>query len=336
MISAPEVALPAEVTDLFYPDGLEMVRLLAGGMINATFMTTDHFGNKAITQRLHDIFDPVIMEDLAVVSEHMRQNGLEAALIIPTKAGKLHALDGAGKAWRSFTYIENDPAPEHYDQETLVAMGSLLARMHRSFSTLDYKPKFSIPHFHETDYYAAQLEARLDRMPDEETSMTGQTLLDEYQGVPELPDLGVQLIHADPRTQNMLFRGGKPFTFVDLDTVMEGSPWIDIGDFLRALAHDAVAADTPDPTHSLTYAVDGYRLGMAAEFGRDEFHRSALAAARLLTLEVSMRFMADIVNDNYFEWDRQKFPSRQANHMSQVSRQLVVYQALFAAEKEYS
>jgi thiamine kinase-like enzyme len=333
MIVTPEATLPPEVAESFYPKGLDKIQLLGGGMINATYLTIDQEGNKAITQRLHEIFDPVLMEDLVVVTQHMREDDLEAPSIVKTVTGDLFATDQEGKVWRSFTYIQNDPAPAHYDRETLVAMGGLLARLHRSFGKLDYIPRFRIPHFHETDYYAAQLEARIDMMPDEATSLVSRTILTEYQGVPELPDLGIQLIHADPRTQNMLFRDGKPFTFVDLDTVMEGSPWIDIGDFLRALTHDAVVADSPDLADNLTYAIDGYRLGAGSGMGRDEFHRSALAAARLITLELGMRFMADIVNDNYFEWDQQRFPSRQANHMSQVGRQLVVHQALLAAER---
>ncbi len=334
MSASPELALPPEISEAFYPDGFASVTVLGGGMINATYLTTDEAGNRAITQRLHDIFHPIIMEDLAVVSEHMRRDGLEAAHIIPTQAGELYATDGAGKAWRSFTYIENDPAPPSYDAATLVVMGGLLARMHRSFRGLNYTPKFSIPHFHDTGYYAEQLEARINAMPDAETHDTSRIILEAYQGVPELPDLGRQLIHGDPRTQNMLFRRGLPFTFVDLDSVMPGSPWVDIGDFLRGLAHDAVAADSPEPAKDLPDAIEGYRVESGTDIGKADFHKAANAAARLITLELGMRFMVDIVNDDYFEWDQEIFASRRDNHMSQVGRQLQVHDGLLAAQQE--
>lgn len=333
MTAAAEDSLPAEVVRAFYPDGLARVRLLAGGMINATYLTTDHGGNRAITQRLHEIFSPVIMFDLEVVSEHMRNDGLEAARILPTQSGDFYATDVEGKVWRSFTYLENDPAPDEYDLETLMAMGGLVARLHRSFNSLRYTPRFTIPHFHDTEYYAGRLEQTIPAMPDEETHEKSQAILSAYQGAPELPDLGTQLIHGDPRTQNMLFREGKPFTLVDLDTVMRGSPWIDIGDFLRGLAHDAVTAGSPDPAKDIPYASEGYRCESGTDIDKPDFHRAAIAAARLITLELGMRFMLDIVDDNYFEWDQARYSSRRDNHMAQVGKQWQIYQGLQAPEQ---
>ncbi|MEP7162954.1 MAG: phosphotransferase [Candidatus Moraniibacteriota bacterium] len=107
-----------------------------------------------------------------------------------------------------------------------------------------------------------------------------------------------QLIHGDPRVENILFSStGNPFTFIDYDTLMLGSTYIDMGDCLRSLMS---VEDIAIPVCRFQEFVSGYSLGNPMVKIQDA---QVLSALKYVTLELTLRFFIDSIEQNYFSWN---------------------------------
>jgi Ser/Thr protein kinase RdoA (MazF antagonist) len=309
-----EAQLPSEIREGFFGDAEVTQRRLGGGEINQNFCVEADGGDKRVVQEVNAVvFKPhELAKDFESVSSHLSLQGWEAPHLIRGLDGKIHQKDLSGGLWRSMSFIESDAKPntDMSNQAVMKKCGSMLARWHVSIALLDYEPQHKIEHFHDTKHYADTLEALIYKMPNEETQDFSSAVLASYNGLPELPDYGDQLLHGDPRTDNMLFRDGEPFTFIDLDTVMRGPVWIDLGDMLRSLGENAIKKGGEVPVDIIEVVAESYRQEAHPEAGMKEFRGWAFAAMKLITSELTMRFLNDIVEDRYFAWDKDNFASR--------------------------
>lgn len=330
-----EIAIPSEVLSAYYgPDEEASGSLLSGGEIHATYLveSSGRSNRKAILQQLGSMFGKAMLEDYGVVTEYLGQQGWEVPELIPTQGGEPFTEDNDGNLWRLTTFIKSDGYPVEREVDPdggfYEDVGAILARFHETLKSLDYQPQFKIEHFHETDYYAARLkEVAAQLSPDD--AERAQELLKAHKNLPKLPgNDGGQLIHGDPRTDNILFREGKPFTYIDLDTTMLGSVWLDIGDLLRSLAEDSMKRAGSVDIAQLRAVTEGYRSVSASETDPDEFFGWSVAAMQQIALELGMRYMIDIVEDYYFTWDTAKFSSRRESHLARVAEQLQIYQSV--------
>lgn len=317
--------IPAEVLKAYGKKDVAS-SLLGQGEINATFLLQSG-ETKFVLQRLSPIFSGKVVEDFDVVTRHMEQNGWEVPRIIPAATGALSVTDLQGHLWRMMTFILSD-APTALSRTELPyqACGELLARLHHTLGELSYIPQFKIPHFHETQYYAERLRELHSGLSEEDKPVASQ-ILDVYAGMRRLPPLAEQLLHGDPRVSNILFRDGKPFTYIDFDTLMTGPVWIDLGDMLRSLAEDSLGSTAKVSIAHLAQVIRGYQK-VAAGSETPDFVMSCMQAAQATALELAMRYMIDIVEDSYFTWDTTRFASRRASHLARISEQLRIYQAL--------
>lgn len=317
--------IPPDILHAYYAhEPKHIKRLTDDMMINHTFAITGQDGSRAILQRLHHIFTPAIMDDVSVFMAHLHTEGLPASSVLPTRTGTPYATDTAGYTWRSFTYIDNQPQVDVYQQPVLQETGALLARFHRALRHLDYRPVFSIPHFHDTAYFADELRDRQLHLSHAGASRLARQVLAAYKQMDPLPVSQPQLIHADARMANLLFRDGLPYTYIDLDTIMHGSIWIDIGDAIRSISENAFAAGYGQPRVFAQAFISGY-CQQAAHNDAASFESIAIRAARWLSLEVAMRALIDVVDDHYFGWNANKYASRQESNLALAATQWRVY-----------
>ncbi|HTE21552.1 MAG TPA: phosphotransferase [Candidatus Limnocylindria bacterium] len=110
--------------------------------------------------------------------------------------------------------------------------------LHDTLARLEYQPKTVLPHFHDTAFYMRRLAHLVSNLPSPKAERLANSTLRAYRELPELDTTRTQLIHGDPRTNNILFKRGTPYAYIDFDTLMYGTIWSDIGDLLRALSGD--------------------------------------------------------------------------------------------------
>ncbi len=327
-ISDNEQILPREIETSYMPSGLARARKLGEGMINATMLAESATGQKLVLQRLSPIFGTDLITDYDVISHHLKIEDWEIPRLVKTTTEQLYETDNSGAIWRAFEYIKSDPDEVETEKlGSLAIYGELLGKLHRSLAKLDYHPQFALPYFHDTQFYAGVLEAVLSDLSESETQQFAKKLLTTYRETPPLPTTGGQLIHGDPRISNILHRDGVPFAFIDWDTLMHGTVWIDIGDMLRSVSENAVKAGMTVPIEALAEVAEEYRKVARPQDNPHEFQTGALKAAQLIALELAMRFTADYQEGEagYFTWDASTYLSRHEHNMIRARQQWEIF-----------
>lgn len=299
---------------------------LSGGQVNSTYKVTDTNGQSAIIQKMGATLDPGITEDYAVVADHLAQDGWEVPLALRTPSDELIITDTSGGNWRGFAFIESDAHPPRANMEAYIAFGSLLGRLALSLHTLDYDPQHAIPNFHNAQFYAGILALRMDAMDGAGQDFSAR-LLSAIEKEPPITG-EPSVIHGDPKLNNALYRHGKPFTLIDWDTLMKGSPMLDLADMLRSVTGSLRDADPNlDPTQ-LQPIIEAYRQAAEVDDSSTSFAGSAVSATRRMCLTLATRYMIDSVDGSYFQWDQAKYPDLATQNTSNAVRQWGNYQAL--------
>ena len=300
---------------------------LHGGHINDTFLVEN--GGKYVIQRINRYVFPSpqdIMENITGVTEFLREKILarggdplrETLNIRRTTQGGTLFVDEEGGPWRCMTFV--DKATSHETVES-PAMLREAGRAFGEFQSLLSSYPASTLHetikdFHNTpERYRQLLEAaqndkagRLSQVGAEMDFAAQRkedcALLMDLLREGKLP---LRVTHNDTKMSNILIDDatGKAICVIDLDTVMPGLCAFDFGDSIRAGATTA-AEDEADlsKVHFDLELFEAYADGFLSAAG------SALTplelktlpdGARLMTLEVGLRFLADYLNgDVYF------------------------------------
>lgn len=323
-MSVAEVQIPQEIISAYQIDEAAGFDRLTGGLVNQTFKVVTPDGY-AVLQGISSELSSDTYRDAAVVASHLYSQGWEVPLLLPADDGSLTVIDQSGKQWRSTAFIASDAEPPaEITSNLVVEAGQLVGRWHRDIRTLDYRPRFGIPHFHETLFYAHKLRGYMaDTALDEESAELGKALV-SITDTSVTPNGRPQVIHADPKLSNMLYRDGRPITLIDLDTLMHGSIWIDNGDFLRSAIARGISERRKNPLEMIGQFMAGYQEFSGLQIRSGEALQKAKESAVLIAAELGIRYLCDIVDGSYFSWDNEKHTSRRNNHFERAQLQLRV------------
>lgn len=305
-----DIVLPQVVQKAYEVGEYDPITRLAGGLVNDTLLVSQG-EHKFILRRLAPILGSATIRNTCIISHHLNNAGWEAPTITPTIDGNPHVSDETGRLWHAMSYIESDAGQLPPPDETLALhAGQLLGSWHETVKSLDYQPE-SLPHFHDTDYIAKKLELDIPLLADRQSRELAILFLTDYRGQPEREHKkAIQVIHGDPKLDNMLYRNGEPFTLIDFDCTMYDSVLTDVGDFLRSLGGKLVLTGQ-EITDSVTSFVKGYQAGSESSASVDRATYEVLQATRRIACELGMRYLSDIVDgQNYFSWDQKSYVSR--------------------------
>ena len=288
------------------------------GHINDTFVTEGD--PRYVIQRInHKVFtNPVgVMHNFEAVTDYLRvrlrQTGgdpdRETLTLLHTKDGKNHAVID-GNYYRAYRLVEDAFAYEALETaEQFRAAARTFGKFQRLLADFPASRLVeTIPRFHDTPYRYEQLEKAVSqnvagRLPEVESELAFVRERRENLGaiMEGLKDgtVPLRVTHNDTKINNVLFdeKTGRGLCVIDLDTVMPGSLLFDFGDAIRAGA--TTAAEDERNLDLVHFRLDFYRAfreGFAEELGDSMTAREwelLPDAARLLTLECGMRFLAD-------------------------------------------
>ncbi len=276
------------------------IKSIPGGLINETYQITNNKNNVYILQKLQRIFDQGLMMDIEVIADHLENRKWHCPKPLKTKEGNV-SVSWNSEIWRVYKYIPgNDFSSISIGQRFYFEVGERLGMFHRDLVSLKYNPLHKIEGFHNKDFYlqkALKIEKKLYPI---ELQIISEELFESLEKYSFILNSHHQLIHGDPRVENILFSSkGNPFTFIDYDTFMVGSIFIDIGDCLRSLM-------SQDDSKIFTYRLQEFISGYSQGTGEDKIgYEQALLALKYVTLELTVRFMIDSVEQDYFFWDRE-------------------------------
>ena len=290
-----------------YPFGKDITSLnpYGGGHINDTFLAVCSDGTEYVLQHINSyVFKrpDQIMENIMGITKFI--------------ADKLIA---DGEFWRVTLNIPNTTAYDFAESASMLEKsGAAFGNFQRMLA--DYPAETlheTIPHFHDTPDRYRQLEdaiqnnaaGRLEAVSAEIEFVKNRkadcAILMDLLAKGELP---LKVTHNDTKMSNVLIDNttGDAVCVIDLDTVMPGLTAFDYGDSIRAGATTA-AEDEVDLT-KVHFSLDLYKaytagfLRTAGSALTETEIRTLPVGAKLMTLEVGMRFLADYLNgDVYFK-----------------------------------
>ena len=295
------------------------VRPFGAGHINETFLV-ESAAREYVVQRLNTaVFtDPgAVTENIVVVHRHVR--GALMPEPVSTASGRWLVWDGADP-WRAWRRVPGRPlASGEASPAALRAAGALLGQFHGSVADLDPDVLTeTLPGFHDPGRRLDALRAVIAADPCGRATAV-QEEIDMALAAESLVEVASDLTrrvprrvaHFDAKLDNILFANGDAVALVDLDTLMPGAWFWDVGDLVRSGATTA-AEDEPQTERVFVEPeryqaiVDGYREALAAAgaAGRDELEAVAAAGA-IVTYEQAVRFLTDwIAGDVYYRISR--------------------------------
>ena len=304
------------------------------GLINRTWRVSTEGGSTYALQRLSPILGPEIHEDIEAVTAHIEAAGMATPRLVRTESGHLY-VEHQGQIWRLLTWLDGEFHNRLENPRQAGQAGALLARFHMALA--DFGRPFASKRrpIHEPERRLRELEQALARHAGHPLNVAAQTLhgqtLKLLSRLPPLPDTPLRVAHGDPKINNMLFSAeGEGLAMVDLDSLGRLSLPYELGDAFRSWCNP-VGEDSGNTEFSVELfeaARSGY-FDVATFLTEDE--RSCLVDATLwVTLELTTRFTADILNNRYFGWDPERFASRAEHNLVRARGQLNLARSLFA------
>jgi Ser/Thr protein kinase RdoA (MazF antagonist) len=289
-----------------------------GGHINDTFLVATPDG-ELVVQRINTaVFaDPeAVTANIAVLHRHLSGRGLLPEPV-PTADGRWLLQDASGwwRAWRRVPGAAPVPAPT---PSAVRAAAGLVGRFHRAVADLDPAALVeTLPRFHDPARRLAALRAVVADDPcGRSAGVAGEIAMAEA-GEPlaaVAADLSARVprrvAHSDAKLDNVLFAAGEAVCLVDLDTVMPGAWFWDVGDLLRS-ASTTAAEDEPDLSRISVDPVlhravlDGYAEGLGPAVATAAEQEAFGYAGAIVTYEQAVRFLTDwIAGDVYYRISR--------------------------------
>lgn len=300
------------------------VEPVSGGLINYSCKVKDlQTGHTFLLQKINrDVFSEPekIQSNYQLLRNFITQNELPFFIpeIIYFQDHQNLYIDPSQQCWRAFDFIENGQSLYGTcDPMQAAAVAGTFARFTATFSKLDSKLLHTIlPGFHDVksryDQFNSALSqassARLEKAAYLISELKNrQRYAGLYQHFTRSTDFKLRVMHHDAKIANVLFdkATGKLICPVDLDTVMPGYFFSDLGDMIRSMAGTADENSTdyeqiqirPDIYQAV---MDGYTQGIN-ELLTDAEKEYLHAAGILLIYMQALRFMTDYLgNDRYY------------------------------------
>jgi Ser/Thr protein kinase RdoA (MazF antagonist) len=304
----------------FYAPFFEM---LTDGLIHKTYKVTANNKSAILQQVNTNVFknpEQVVNNYHAVYDHLVNTNSIKIPEALKTKDGTFLWVDAENSCWRAFTYISNTyteslPAA----QEKIFSAAASYGAFTKALSGLDPTSlSETILGFHDLNNRYQQLQHAVTNAPTERLTSSKEllgkiehrkNLVDFYNKLKNIPEFKLRAMHHDCKLSNILFdrSSGKAVCPIDLDTVMPGYFFSDVGDMIRSMISDQdenAPAESVSVNKSVYQAIiSGYQSGIGNSFTNTEnkfIHHSGM----LMLYMQAIRFLADYLsNDTYYKID---------------------------------
>ena len=297
---------------------------LGNGLINRTYLLKTALAPAVVLQCINPAVFPMpenLIKNYRLLEDYLNQSGNHhIAPLVKTIHGADYWIDPEGNFWRATAFIENSYSINipSSPQEVFTAAKSF-ATFTQSLNGLPaHQMNIIIPAFHDLAFRYQHFEetvknAHINRLL-KATHVISEirdrmSLVDFYTVVAtNEKDYPARIMHHDCKISNILFDKTTNAVIcpVDLDTVMPGKYFSDLGDMIRTMActedENSVSWETIDvqPDYYLNI-INGYLEGIGKDLTAAEkqhIHEPGL----LLTYMQCIRFVTDFLNnDTYYQ-----------------------------------
>lgn len=296
------------------------VEPLGSGLIHYTYKAEAN-GQAIVLQQINTkVFaDPqALVQNYLVIYDHLRRQGeVQIPAPIPAVNGHWLLQDADGNSWRATEYIANSYTPAATENaQSAFTTALCFGQFTRALSGVDKSQlEVVLANFHDLAYRYQQFEdvvasvqgLRLMRATHVIAELRQRKkLVDFYSSIKNNPEYPVRLMHHDCKIGNILFdiNTREVICPVDLDTIMPGKYFSDLGDMIRTMActvdENSRAWEQIDIKPEFYNAiVEGYVQGIGNELTeaeREHIHMSGL----LMTFMQTLRFLTDFLQGDIY------------------------------------
>ena len=308
-----------------FPIGrLKAVTEIKSGLMHSTYLVDSDEGQFTL-QRLHKkLATHEIIGDFEAVTGFLYDHKLIAPRLIRTTADQPVFVDKDLRWWRMASWVPGYTKTKVQSAIEAEQGARALGRFHKVVAHLDHD--FASQHpLHDTRAHLAGLKDAIQTTGYASALELIKPEIDQIlDQLPSLilPDsLPQRVVHGDPKISNILFNGDVAIGLIDLDTCNRHTVLVDIGDAVRSWCRDGSEDEQQhfriDRFESILagYAADGLEL---TEHELDYLPQ----AARTITMELACRFARDVMVDDYFAFDTERYPSRRAHNIARTRAML--------------
>lgn len=305
-------------------------KLISTGFINQTYRIELEKG-LAILQRLHPVFSPKVNLDILAITDFLASKGFVMPKLVKTDEGELWVIDN-NQCWRMLTFMEGHTFDEIQETDAAYSAGQLVGRFHRALLNFKYDYQSVRENLHHTENYLRRLEHNLRANTQhtfyEHVSPIANQILEEARKLPNLWELPLRHCHGDLKISNLMFNSKEEaYCLIDLDTLGK-MPWpIEMGDAFRSWCNPNGENQANSVFNLDIYkaALEGYQSQVWKYWKKEE--RDMLPVAiKLIPLELCARFLIDIFEDQYWNWDPDRFKSRAEHNWLRAQSQWSLFE----------
>lgn len=294
--------------------------LLTSGLIHNTYKITE--GPRAIVlQQINTLVftEPdKIVGNYKILFDHLNsQSSFRIPEPVQTTAGEFLFTDEGGRVWRATrfipdSYIETGNMPPEQAYKAAHCFGAFS----NALANMDTRAiKVVIPGFHNLAWRFEQFEQALPKAPPErlarshtiiEGLQNRKWLVEFYDALKTNPEFRLRIMHHDCKVSNILFdiKTKNPVCPIDLDTVMPGYFFSDIGDLIRSVSGTVNETATHVSTLQIRKPyydalINGYLTGLGDTFTPTET-RFIHHAGLLMIYMQCLRFTTDYLSGDVY------------------------------------
>jgi Ser/Thr protein kinase RdoA (MazF antagonist) len=324
-----------------------------------------------IFQRLHPkLSTSGMLSDFERVTQHLDRLDYGGPTLVRAQNGDRSVIDAEGFSWRVSTFVSGETFNEVHSEELARVGGRGLATFHRLMERFE-SPFESTHPGHDTEGHWRGLRAASQR-PEfaehwHEISALGEQVLSALSDTFLPKNLPKSVVHGDPKINNLRFQRGAltPDTgrantgrldqensdhrrldegrdaviayeravMIDLDTCTRHTRLVDLGDAIRSWCHRP--QEKLGDQFSLERCIrllEGY-LEEASPL--TSLERVWLPrCGRVITLELTCRFLKDVLENHYFAYDERLYPSRRAHNLARAQEMWSLAEEMRVAEPQ--
>ena len=341
---------PSSVLEAYeLPIASTKVEAFGNGLINHTWKLTNG-KDQFILQRINEnVFaDPeAIAKNIQMIAEHLQLHHPEYQFVKPVFSNDgqtMVHMEGEGY-FRLFPFVKNSHSKNivktsSQAYEAAVQFGRF-TRMLKDFDPA--KLMITIPHFHDLSLRYLQFRSAIKNGDSEringskdliETLLQHADIVSEYERIRTSQDFKIRVTHHDTKISNVLFNEQeKGLCVIDLDTLMPGYFFSDVGDMMRTYL-SPVDEEEKDFTQIeirkdfYDAIVQGYLDEMREELTMMEKQYFFYAGKFMIYMQ-ALRFLADHLNcDRYYG---AKYPD---HNFMRAKNQVVLLQKFIEAKEQ--
>jgi Ser/Thr protein kinase RdoA (MazF antagonist) len=314
----------------FQTRGPFQISRIATGLINQTFRV-DGVSASYVLQRLHPIFAPAVNFDIEAVTLVLQQKKMLTPRLVRTDRDELWVMVN-DHCWRMQTYLDGKTFDQVKTPEMAYDVGRLVGRFHQAVEDFSYQYCFTRSGVHDTAQFLKRLELLLSGEYQQHRNYDvfaelAEKLLSVWEKLPKLPGLPMRNSHGDLKISNVLFDiNMQCLCLLDLDTLGR-MPWpVEMGDAFRSWCniHGEEAETVLFSEEIFEASLNGYAK-VARHLWSAQEKEMLMTGVRTIPIELSTRFLIDVLEDKYWGWDPSRFAQRSDHNLKRAVRQWELY-----------